>query len=52
MIEWFDEVSGKLLVPELELVVAINANGQDGATNETNQPLALIKRFIIPAALP
>jgi CubicO group peptidase (beta-lactamase class C family) len=40
-----------MVIPELELVIAVNANGRDGAPDETNQPLTLMKRFVIPAAL-
>lgn len=38
-----------MVIPELELVVAVNAHGYDDAEGEQNQVFSLIARFILPA---
>jgi CubicO group peptidase (beta-lactamase class C family) len=40
-----------MVIPELELVIAVNSHGREGLPSETTQPLAVMKRFVIPAAL-
>ena len=38
-----------MVIPELELVIAINANDYDGRPDAVNQVFGLIDRFILPA---
>ena len=38
-----------MIIPELELVVAIFCHAWEPTDDETNQPLELIRRFVIPA---
>lgn len=40
-----------MVIPALELVIAISGHGFSGSKDETNQPLTLIRRYIIPAAI-
>jgi len=38
-----------MVIPELELIIAINANDYDGRPDAVNQVFGLIDRFILPA---
>ncbi len=37
-----------MVIPELELVIAINSNDYDGRPDAVNQVFGLISRFILP----
>jgi len=38
-----------MVIPELELVVAINSNDYDGRPDGVNQVFGLIDQFMLPA---
>jgi CubicO group peptidase (beta-lactamase class C family) len=40
-----------MIIPEFELVIAVNSHGSNGVPSETTQPLALMKRFVIPSVM-
>jgi CubicO group peptidase (beta-lactamase class C family) len=39
-----------MVIPDLQLVIAINSNDYDGQPNAVNQVFGLIDRFILPAS--
>ena len=38
-----------MVIPELELVIAVNSNDYDGRPDGINQVFGLIDQFILPA---
>ena len=39
-----------MVIPELQLVVAVNSKAWEERPDQTNQVFSLIKRFLLPAA--